>query len=439
MFLQRKSDIATNDAFFLSPLLVHYYTHGRNGDFAVRAPLVLGHEAAGIIVAVGPPAPAAPSTLSPSNKTNQPPPLRVGQRVAIEAGIACRTCAYCEIGRYNLCKGMRFASSAARFPHLDGTLQGRMNHPAFVLHPLPDSVSFALAALAEPLSVLIHAGRRIALGSSPYPESVLVFGVGAIGLLACALARHRGARRVCAVDINRERLEFAKREGFADEIYCLPAPGSKKEAVTEKSDACCAQPPQQQSTPQTPAHLDISGATSMSAQILAALSLPPSPASTSLPSQIPYPLRLSPSYTAPGGPDSAGFDVVFECTGAPSAIQASILCAAAGGRAMLVGMGTRAAVMPVAGFALREVDVKGSFRYAGTYGEAVRLLAGEDVVGEDTEENRERAKALPRLVEKLVTHRFPLDQADRAFEMLAKGVDEQGRMVLKVLVGENEA
>jgi L-iditol 2-dehydrogenase len=422
---------------------VHYYTHGRNGDFAVRAPLVLGHEAAGIVVAVGPPAPTAPSLSSapsPSNKANQQsPPIRVGQRVAIEAGIACRTCAYCEGGRYNLCKGMRFASSAARFPHLDGTLQGRMNHPTFVLHPLPDNVSFALAALAEPLSVLIHAGRRIALGSSPYPESVLVFGVGAMGLLACALAKHRGARRVCAVDINRERLEFAKREGFADEIYCLPAPGTKKEEVTEKSDACCAQPPPAPTqTPQTPAHLDISGATAMSAQILAALALPPLSTSASTSSQLPYPLRLSPSYTAPGGPDSAGFDVVFECTGAPSAIQASILCAAAGGRAMLVGMGTRAAVMLVAGFALREVDVKGSFRYAGTYGEAVRLLGGEDVVGEDTAENRARAKALPMLVEKLVTHRFPLDQADRAFEMLAKGVDEHGRMVLKVLVGENE-
>lgn len=121
---------------------MHYYTHGRNGDFAVRAPLVLGHEATGIVVAVGPPAPAAPSI---NGKTSQPAPLRVGQRVAIEAGIACRSCAYCEGGRYNLCKGMRFASSAARFPHLDGTLQGRMNHPTFVLHPyVLSSLSFEL-------------------------------------------------------------------------------------------------------------------------------------------------------------------------------------------------------------------------------------------------------------------------------------------------------
>lgn len=98
---------------------VHYYMDGRNGDFALQAPLVLGHEAAGVIVSVGP------------GVTNLVP----GQRVAIEAGVMCQHCNYCESGRYNLCKGMRFASSAKTFPHLDGTLQDRMNHPAHVLHP----------------------------------------------------------------------------------------------------------------------------------------------------------------------------------------------------------------------------------------------------------------------------------------------------------------
>lgn len=103
----------------IARVLVHYYLHGRNGDFAVQAPMVLGHEAGGIVTAVG------------SNVGN----LVVGQRVAIEAGINCDDCNYCSKGRYNLCKGMRFASSAKTFPHLDGTLQERMNHPARVLHP----------------------------------------------------------------------------------------------------------------------------------------------------------------------------------------------------------------------------------------------------------------------------------------------------------------
>ena len=93
--------------------------HGRNGDFVVQAPLVLGHEAAGIVTAVGP----GVKHLVP------------GQRVAIEAGIMCNNCSYCAKGRYNLCKNMRFCSSAKTFPHSDGTLQERMNHPAHVLHP----------------------------------------------------------------------------------------------------------------------------------------------------------------------------------------------------------------------------------------------------------------------------------------------------------------
>lgn len=93
--------------------------HGRNGDFALRAPLVLGHEAAGVVTSVAP----GVTSLAP------------GQRVAVEAGIMCNDCNYCEAGRYNLCKALRFASSAKTFPHLDGTLQDIMNHPVHVLHP----------------------------------------------------------------------------------------------------------------------------------------------------------------------------------------------------------------------------------------------------------------------------------------------------------------
>ena len=103
---------------------MHYYLHGRNGDFALQAPLVLGHESAGVITAIGPSAPSS-STRG----------FYVGQRVAVEAGIKCGQCTYCAAGRYNLCKNMRFASSAKTFPHLDGTLQERMNHPAACVHP----------------------------------------------------------------------------------------------------------------------------------------------------------------------------------------------------------------------------------------------------------------------------------------------------------------
>ncbi|KAF8196011.1 GroES-like protein [Pholiota molesta] len=411
---------------------LHYYSHGRNGDFAVRAPLVLGHESAGIITAV------------PHQVTN----LKVGQRVAIEAGISCRACAFCDSGRYNLCRNMRFCSSASRYPHSDGTLQARMNHPAHVLHPLPDDVSFELAALAEPLSVLIHASRRCALGSSSQRESVLVFGVGAIGLLACALAKHRGARRVVAVDINPVRLEFAKKNGFADDVYCLPAPGGPA-AAAPTVDPCCSISRPSPSASSSPS----SSASSASSSSSSTPSSTPSSA-TSASSHAHSPVPTTPDQILAKAQTSAtallahfdtpeGFDVVFECTGAESVIQMSVYAAVTGGRVMLIGMGTRAAYLPVASFALREVDIRGSFRYAGTYKEALALLspsaaqaAGlEPVLGADGAPR----PTLPELVAKLVTHRFKLADTAKAFELLARGVDEEGRLVLKVIVEGDDA
>ena len=114
--------------------LVHYYVHGRNGDFVLQSPLVLGHEAAGIVTDVG------------YGVTS----VKVGQRVAIEAGVYCKECSYCVDGRYNLCQNMRFCSSAKTFPHLDGTLQGKMNHRADLLHPYVHFTPLSLLVLILP-------------------------------------------------------------------------------------------------------------------------------------------------------------------------------------------------------------------------------------------------------------------------------------------------
>lgn len=74
--------------------------------------------------------------------------------------------------------------------------------------------------MAEPLSVLIHASRRVGLREG---QRILVLGVGTIGILACALAKSYGATQVAAIDINQQRLDFAKANGFASRTYCLPA------------------------------------------------------------------------------------------------------------------------------------------------------------------------------------------------------------------------
>ncbi len=100
---------------------VSYYNKFANGDLCACAPLSLGHESSGIIVAIGP---------KVSN-------FRIGDRVALEVGIPCGECGICRKGRYNLCKKMRFRSSAKSVPHFQGTLQERINHPAKWCHRYP--------------------------------------------------------------------------------------------------------------------------------------------------------------------------------------------------------------------------------------------------------------------------------------------------------------
>lgn len=96
------------------------------------------------------------------------------------------------------------------------------------MYSIPDAVSYETAALAEPLSVLLHASRRAHLGAG---QTVCVFGAGSIGLLACALARARGATRVVALDIQPQRLAFAKQHGLADDTYCLPTAKAEPKLV----------------------------------------------------------------------------------------------------------------------------------------------------------------------------------------------------------------
>jgi len=97
---------------------LHYYSHYRNGSIVVREPLCLGHEASGDVISVG------------SGVTK----FKAGDRVAVECGVPCSKCELCLDGRYNLCPKLRFRSSGSAFPHFQGTLQSRINHPAAWTH-----------------------------------------------------------------------------------------------------------------------------------------------------------------------------------------------------------------------------------------------------------------------------------------------------------------
>lgn len=97
---------------------LHYYGHGRNGSIVIREPLCLGHETAAEVLAVG---------MNVSG-------LQAGDKVAIECGVPCSECDLCSEGRYNLCPKLRFRGSGAAFPHFQGSLQEKINHPAQWTH-----------------------------------------------------------------------------------------------------------------------------------------------------------------------------------------------------------------------------------------------------------------------------------------------------------------
>jgi L-iditol 2-dehydrogenase len=169
---------------------VHYYDHGRIGHYVVEQPLVLGHEASGVVTDVGEGVPAE----------------RVGQRVSVEPGVPDLTCEQCLAGRYNLCPNVRFFAT----PPIDGAFaEYVVTHEAFA-HPVPDGIGDDAAALLEPLSVGIWAARkaRISAGSR-----VLVTGAGPIGLVAVQCALAFGATEVAVSDVNPARLALAGELG----------------------------------------------------------------------------------------------------------------------------------------------------------------------------------------------------------------------------------
>ncbi|KAJ0159406.1 Sorbitol dehydrogenase [Colletotrichum tanaceti] len=352
---------------------LHYFNHFRNGDILVREPLTLGHESSGVVTAVA------------SDVSN----LAVGDHVALEVGQPCEACELCAAGRYNICKGMKFRSSAKAFPHAQGTLQELVNHPAKWCHKLglrpqldnddecmltttpkmkrlPESVSLEFGALAEPLSVAMHARDRARL---PGGSTVLVFGAGAVGLL-CAAVGKADQQRVVIADIQADRVQFALDNGFADAGVVVPAlrPQTIEDKLAYAKDVA-----------ELVKHANI------------------------------------------GGEEVGEVNATYECTGVETCMQTSIFATRPGGKILIIGMGTPIQTLPISAAALREVDFIGVFRYANTYPKAIDLIAT-------------KPKGLPAL-EKLFTHRFKgLKTIQDAFGMAGKVKDESGNLVLKVLV-----
>ncbi len=170
---------------------IHYFEHGRIADFIVESPLVLGHEASGEVAALG------------EDVTD----LSVGDRVAMEPGVPCGTCAQCRAGRYNLCPDVRFFAT----PPIDGAFAEYVTLPRAFVHAVPDNVSFDAAALLEPLSVGVWACQK---GDVRLGTRVLITGAGPVGVMAALVARANGATQITMSDVNPQRLARAAELGF---------------------------------------------------------------------------------------------------------------------------------------------------------------------------------------------------------------------------------
>ncbi len=163
---------------------LHWYAEGGIGDARLTRPLVIGHEAAGVVVG-GP---------------------RDGQRVAIDPAAPCGACEVCLVGRRNLCPAVGFLGHGTT----DGALRQYITWPGHLLHPMSDALSDNDIAMLEPLGVAVHAHD---LGHVRVGATVVVVGCGPIGLCLLQVARAAGAGRAYAAEVQPHRVEAALRLG----------------------------------------------------------------------------------------------------------------------------------------------------------------------------------------------------------------------------------
>lgn len=169
---------------------VHYYQHGRIGPFVVKEPMVLGHEAAGTVIELGP----------------DVSHLKVGDRVCMEPGIADPNSRASRLGMYNLDPAVRFWAT----PPIHGCLRETVVHPADLTFKLPDNISFAEGAMVEPLAIGMHAANKAQIRPG---DLAVVIGAGTIGMVTTLAALAGGCSRVIISDVQQPKLDLAAKLG----------------------------------------------------------------------------------------------------------------------------------------------------------------------------------------------------------------------------------
>ena len=288
---------------------LHYYNHGGFGPVRLKEPMILGHEVSGHIAEVG------------QGVDNFAP----GDLVAVSPSRPCGTCRFCGEGLHNQCLDMRFYGSAMPFPHVQGAFREELIADASQC-VRADGLSAAEAAMAEPLSVGLHATRR---AGELLGKRVLVTGCGPIGVLAIVAARRAGAAEIVATDLVSNALKHAAAAG-ADRTIDM----------SETPDALNA-------------------------------------------------------YTA----DKGWFDVLYECTGTARALSGGIAAMRPRGVVMQLGLGGDMMV-PMMQITVKELDLRGSFRFHEEFATAVGLMQSGLVD-----------------VKPVISHTIPLDDAELAFRI----------------------
>jgi len=169
---------------------IHYYLHGRIGPFIVNAPMILGHEASGVVTERG----------------TEVAHLKIGDRVCMEPGIPDPNSHASRLGMYNLDPAVRFWAT----PPVHGVLRPSVVHPADYTFKIPDNVSFAEAAMVEPLAVGMQAAKKARIEAG---DVAVVMGAGPIGMVTALAALAGGCSRVLLTDTQPPKLDLAAKLG----------------------------------------------------------------------------------------------------------------------------------------------------------------------------------------------------------------------------------
>lgn len=218
------------------------------------------------------------------------------------------------------------------------------------------------------------------------------------------MARQSGCAAVTICDVDQGRVDYALKNGFATHGYVVPRPLHTSPSSSSVDSGVL-----------TPA----SGFATLDSQLASARSLAHDILASASPPLAPHENKDE--------DEDDGVDVAFECTGKEMCMHTCLYATRPGGKVVMVGMGTPIQTLPMSVAHLREIDILGIFRYANTYATGIRMLSCANTA--------KRAKGgLPSL-DNMVTHRFKgLDNARQAFELAGRTVDDEGRLVLKVVI-----